>query len=173
MSQLTYSFPIPPATTSGAHRKTGPPAHSPHSTTDTSDSSRSRAQLLWRAKHLGNTGEVAGALTLQGGTLEVLGALNCGFKGPGTINMIDGTLTVPGSLRIARDPGAIGHINLNGGTISANNFLMREKEDAVGTMDVRGGMLTIDGNETSLVQGYIDNGWIIAYDGNGMPHLDS
>jgi len=122
--------------------------------------------------HLGNTGEVAGALTLQGGTLEVLGALNCGFKGPGTINMIDGTLTVPGSLRIARDPGAIGHINLNGGTISANNFLMREKEDAVGTMDVRGGMLTIDGNETSLVQGYIDNGWIIAYDGNGMPHLD-
>ncbi|MHC4708232.1 MAG: hypothetical protein ACYS8I_14225, partial [Planctomycetota bacterium] len=42
--------------------------------------------------HLGNTGEVAGALTLQGGTLEVLGALNCGFKGPGTINMIDGTL---------------------------------------------------------------------------------
>jgi len=122
--------------------------------------------------HLGNTGEVAGELTLQGGNLEVLGALNCGFKGPGTINMIDGTLLVPGTLTIARDPGAVGHINLNGGTISANNFLMREKEDSVGTMDVRGGMLTIDGNEISLVQEYIDNGWITAYDGNGMPHLD-
>jgi hypothetical protein len=122
--------------------------------------------------HLGNTGEVAGALTVQGGTLEVLGALNCGFKGPGTVNIIDGTLTVPGTLKIARDPGAVGHINLNGGTITANNFLMREKDGAVGTMDVRGGMLTIDGNETSLVQGYIDNGWITAYDGNGTLHLD-
>jgi hypothetical protein len=122
--------------------------------------------------HLGNTGEVAGALTLQGGTLEVLGALNCGFKGPGTINMIDGTLTVPGTLKIARDPGAVGHINLDGGTISANNFLMREKEDTVGTMDVGGGMLTINGDQISLVQGYIDNGWITFYDGEGTPHLD-
>ncbi len=122
--------------------------------------------------HLGNTGEVAGALTLQGGTLEVLGALNCGFKGPGTINMIDGTLTVPGTFKIARDPGAVGHINLKGGTISTNNFLMREKEGAVGTIDVGGGMLTVNGNEISLVQGYIDNGWITAYDGNGTLHLD-
>ena len=122
--------------------------------------------------HLGNTGEVAGELTLQGGTLEVLGALNCGFKGPGTVNIIDGTLTVPGTLKIARDPGAVGHINLNGGTISANNFLMREKDGSVGTIDVRGGMLTINNDMLSLVQGYIDNGWITAYDGNGAPHLD-
>ena len=122
--------------------------------------------------HLGNTGEVAGALTLQGGTLEVLGALNCGYKGPGTINIIDGTLMVPGTLKIARDPGAVGHINLNGGTITANSFLMREKEDAVGTMDVGGGMLTINGDQISLLQGYIDDGWITAYDGHGTPNLD-
>ena len=122
--------------------------------------------------HLGNTGEVAGALTLQGGTLEVLGALNCGFKGPGTINMIDGTLLIPGTLKIARDPGAIGNINLKGGTISANIFLMREKDDAVGTMDVGGGMLTVNGDQISLVQEYIDNGWITTYDGNGTPNLD-
>jgi hypothetical protein len=122
--------------------------------------------------HLGNTGEVAGALTLQGGTLEVLGGLNCGFKGPGTINMINGTLLIPGTLKIARDPGSVGHINLNGGTISTNIFLMREKDDAVGTMDVGGGMLTINGDEISLLQGYIDNGWITTYDGNGTPNLD-
>ena len=122
--------------------------------------------------HLGNTGEVAGALTLQGGTLEVLGALNCGFKGPGTINMIDGTLLIPGTFKIARDPGSVGHINLNGGTISTNIFLMREKDDAVGTMDVGGGMLTINGDQISLLQEYIDNGWITTYDGNGTPNLD-
>ncbi|MCP4608371.1 MAG: hypothetical protein GY845_06620 [Planctomycetes bacterium] len=122
--------------------------------------------------HLGNNGEVAGALTLQGGSLEVLGALNCGFKGPGTINMIDGTLLIPGTLKIARDPGSVGHINLNGGTISTNIFLMREKDDAVGTMNVGGGMLTVNGDQTSLVQEYIDNGWITIYEGNGSPNLD-
>jgi len=123
--------------------------------------------------HLGNNGETEpGALTLKGGTLEVLGALNCGYKGMGTINMIDGTLLIPGTLRIAREPSAIGHINLKGGTITANNFLMREKEGAVGTMDVGGGMLTINDNETALVQEYIDNGWITAYDGDGTLNLE-
>jgi hypothetical protein len=122
--------------------------------------------------HLGNDNDgQAGALTVQGGTLEV-GTINCGYKGTGTVNVIDGTLVVTGTLKIAREPAAIGHINLNGGTISTNNFLVREKDGAVGTMDVGGGMLTIDGNETSLVQGYIDNGWITAYDGNGTLHLD-
>ena len=122
--------------------------------------------------HLGNTGEVTGALTLEGGILEVLGALNCGFKGPGTVNINDGTLLVPGTLKIGRDPGAAGHINLNGGTITVNNFLMREKEGSVGTMDVGGGMLTINGDDTALIQGYIDSGWITAYDGDGTPHLE-
>jgi hypothetical protein len=125
--------------------------------------------------HLGNNNDSqVGALTLQGGTLEVLGALNCGFKGPGTVNMIDGTLTVPGTLTIARDPAAIGHINLDGGTISVNNFRMRQNEGAVGTMDVGGGMLTVDGNDISLIQGYIDdpNGWITFYGGNGTPQMD-
>jgi len=123
--------------------------------------------------HLGNNGEAEpGALTLKGGILEVLGALNCGYKGMGTINMIDGTLLIPGTLKIAREPTAIGHINLKGGTITANNFLMREKDGAVGTMDVGGGMLTINGDETSLVQGYIDNGWITAYDGDGTLNLE-
>ncbi len=70
------------------------------------------------------------------------------------------------------DDGKFYEVNLKGGTISANIFLMREKDDAVGTMDVGGGMLTIDGDETSLVQGYIDNGWITFYDGDGTPHFD-
>ncbi|MDT8303299.1 MAG: hypothetical protein RQ760_17605 [Sedimentisphaerales bacterium] len=122
--------------------------------------------------HLGNTGDVAGALTLKGGSLEVLGALNCGFKGPGTINMIDGTLLIPGTLKIARDPGSLGHINLNGGTVTANSFLMRENEDAVGTLNVGGGMLTVNGDQISLLQEYIDNGWITTYEGSGTPNMD-
>ena len=123
--------------------------------------------------HLGNDNDAqVGALTVQGGTLEVLGALNCGFKGTGTVNINDGTLLVPGTLKIGRDPGAVGHINLDGGTISVNNFLMREKEGAVGTMDVGGGMLTTNGDDAALIQGYIDNGWVTFYGGDGTPHLE-
>ena len=122
--------------------------------------------------HLGNdNGAQAGALTVQGGTLEVE-TINCGYKGTGTINMIEGTLRITGTLKIARDPTAIGHINLNGGTISANGFLMREKQGAVGTMDVGGGVLRINGDRVSLLQGYINNGWITAYDGNGTLNLE-
>lgn len=122
--------------------------------------------------HLGNDNDAqAGALTVQGGTLEVE-TINCGYKGTGTINIVDGTLMVTGTLKIAREPTAIGRINLNGGTISANNFLMREKQGAVGTIDVGGGVLRINGDRVSLVQGYIDNGWIAAYDGNGTLNLE-
>ncbi|MBM4026976.1 MAG: hypothetical protein FJ280_16475 [Planctomycetes bacterium] len=122
--------------------------------------------------HLGNDNDAqAGALTVQGGTLEVE-TVNCGYKGTGTINMIDGTLRVTGTLKIGRDPTAIGHINLNGGTISAGNFLMREQQGAVGTMDVGGGVLRIGGDRLSRIQGYIGNGWITAYDGNGTLQFD-
>jgi hypothetical protein len=122
--------------------------------------------------HLGNNNDTqAGKLTVQGGTLEV-STVNCGYKGTGTIDIIDGSLTVTNTLRIGRDPGAIGHINLQGGTVSAGSFLMREKEGAVGTMDVGGGMLTVNGDQVSVVQGYIDNGWITAYDGNGTLNVE-
>ncbi|MCU0915160.1 MAG: hypothetical protein MUC88_11430 [Planctomycetes bacterium] len=122
--------------------------------------------------HLGNdNGAQAGALTVQGGTLEVE-TVNCGYKGTGTINISDGTLRVTGTLKIGRDPTAIGHINLTGGTISAGTFLMREKQGAVGTMDVGSGVLRINGDRVALVQGYIKNGWITAYGGNGTLNLE-
>jgi hypothetical protein len=39
-------------------------------------------------------------------------------------------------------------------------------------MDVGGGMLILNGDDLSTVQGYIDNGWITAYDGNGTFQLE-
>jgi hypothetical protein len=49
---------------------------------------------------------------------------------------------------------------------------MRKEAGSVGTMDVRAGTLIIKGDELSSVQGYIDNGWITAYEGNGTLNLD-
>jgi hypothetical protein len=95
--------------------------------------------------------------------------------------MAGGTMTIGGMFLIAQNPTATGHVNLNGGIITTNDFSMRAEAGAVGTMDVRGGTLIINGDAFSLVQGYIDgniddpndpNGWITAYDGNGTLHLD-
>jgi hypothetical protein len=39
-------------------------------------------------------------------------------------------------------------------------------------MDVKAGTMIIDGDAVSVVQGFIDNGWITAYEGNGTLQLD-
>jgi hypothetical protein len=65
--------------------------------------------------HLANSG-TGGTLTMRGGELFVRGGFNCGWRGQGTLNLHDGTITVDGgTFKIARDPGSVGHVNLNGG----------------------------------------------------------
>ncbi|MHC4463831.1 MAG: hypothetical protein ACYTEK_16545, partial [Planctomycetota bacterium] len=113
------------------------------------------------------------------GTLNVIsGSMTChddvavGREGEGTLNITGGTLTV-NNLRIGDRATGTGVVNLDGGTIIINNNLrMRIQDGSVGTMDVKAGTLLIDGNAVSTVQGFIDNGWITAYNGNGTLHLD-
>jgi len=113
------------------------------------------------------------------GTLNVIsGSMTChddiavGREGEGTLNITGGTVTV-NNLRIGDRATGTGVVNLDGGTIIINNNLrMRIQDDSVGTMDVKAGMMMIDGNALSAVQGFIDNGWITAYNGNGTLHLD-
>ncbi len=113
-----------------------------------------------------------GTLNMISGTITIGANLIVGQKGQGTLNMAGGTITVGGTLQIARKPEATGHVNLDGGIIIANSIVMRRDVGSVGMMDIRAGTLIIDGNDFSFVQGYIDNGWITAYDGNGTLHLD-
>jgi len=98
-----------------------------------------------------------------------------------------GNVTITGALNIpitnAKSNLASGHVQLDGGTLSCANLNMRAiKGDfqGIGTMDVAGGILelrTIDANslavdQTALLQGYIDSGWITAYDANGTFELE-
>jgi len=87
----------------------------------------------------------------------------------GTLNMNGGTATFGGILDVGY--AGTGHINLDGGTISAADFVMRSS-GGVGTMDITGGKLIIDGDKTSLINGYISNGWITAHDGLGTVNVD-
>jgi len=110
-------------------------------------------------------------LNMKSGTINAGGRLMVGARGTGTLNMTGGTIVVsPSSFQIGWQ--GTGHVNLHGGTINATSFLMRVKTTGVGTMDVRAGTLIVNGDTVSTIQGFIDNGWITAYDGQGTLQLD-
>jgi len=111
-----------------------------------------------------------GTLNMISGTLSAVRVVNVPWRGSGTLNMTGGTITAGLILRIGHASTATGHVNLHGGTIAINDFVMRQDAGAVGTMDVTAGTLIINGDKVSLVQGYIDNGWITA-DGGAAEFL--
>jgi hypothetical protein len=113
-----------------------------------------------------------GTVNMISGTIDCTNELVVGNQGSGIINMLGGTVMVTFNLKIGREPTGVGHVDLYGGIIRANNMQMREEAGSVGTMDVGSGTLILNGNDLSTVQGYIDSGWITAYGGNGTLHLD-
>jgi len=100
------------------------------------------------------------------GTITAGGNLYVGHTGLGTVNMTGGTITAPA---VTVPHNGKGHVNLHGGIIGAGTLEMKQVAgtENVGTMDVGGGTLILDGNDLEVVQGYIDNGWITAYERNG------
>jgi hypothetical protein len=112
-----------------------------------------------------------GTLNMISGTITAGGNLYVGHTGVGTVNMTGGTITAP---TIVIPHNGAGHVNLHGGILGAGTLNMRQVADTtiVGTMDVGAGILILNGNDVEAVQGYIDNGWITAYDGQGTLTLD-
>ncbi len=110
----------------------------------------------------------SGTLTVSAGSVNVSGDLFVGFGGEGTINITGGTITVIGTLGIAQLTGSTGHVYLDGGTITTSALTM-----ATGAViDIAAGTLILDGDVTSIINGYIGNGWIIAYTGSGAVNMD-
>jgi hypothetical protein len=119
--------------------------------------------LTW--SNIGEDDTGYGILNMNSGTITI-NSLTVGDWGDGTINMTGGTIRVWDTFMIAGDSkSAIGHVNLDGGTITAGDFMMAVDKQAVATMDVGAGTLILNGDQSSLVQGYIDDGWITCYDG--------
>ncbi|MCP4607886.1 MAG: hypothetical protein GY845_04130 [Planctomycetes bacterium] len=114
-----------------------------------------------------------GTLNVISGSMTVVGDdISVGREDEGTLNITGGTITV-GNLRIGDRAAGTGHVNLDGGTIIINsNLRMRIEAGSVGTMDVKAGTLIVDGDALSVVRGFIENGWITAYGGDGEPQLD-
>jgi hypothetical protein len=145
-----------------------------------------------------------GALTMNGGTLDIVGddLLMGKNDNTGTLNMNGGTITVNRDLEVAGgDPGVI---NMTGGTIIVgDDFEVPESQDDLesiaevylyggtiildgsyegdsqfrmyntrGTMDITYGTLIVPGDDTSDIQGFVDNGWITAFGGLGTVIVD-
>jgi len=119
-------------------------------------------------------GGTAGTINLNGGSITVGSSFHVARAGEGTLNMTGGTITMPNWwFTIGYLDGSIAHVQLDGGTINADGpFEMRRNNGSVGTMDIKAGTLILAGDKVSTVQGYIDNGWITAYDGQGTLQLD-
>jgi len=139
---------------------------------------------------------VGGDLTftvVDGATLTMPQDLVVGRSGPGTFNMTGGTVNIGrdfefgysdlancvmtgGTINLTRDlempktgKEQTVRLDLHGGTLIVNDdLLMRDGA----TLDITTGTLILDGNVLGIVQGYIDNGWMTAYDGGGTIQLD-
>jgi hypothetical protein len=116
----------------------------------------------------GNTG----TLNMNGGTITVARDLEVAGGNPGFLNMTGGTIIVGDDFEIPESEGdgvSIAEVNLDGGTIIIGGDLHMFDQ---GSLDITAGTLIVDANAVSAVQGYIDNGWITAYGGDGTVQLD-
>jgi hypothetical protein len=104
---------------------------------------------------------------MSGGRFST-GSLQLGWSGKGTLNMSGGVIELSDNLVVPGLTGT-GSVSLRGGTINASDLRLTS---ATGSIDVGAGTLTLAGDDTAVIQGYIDDGWITAYGGQGRLHLD-
>ncbi|MBL7106269.1 MAG: hypothetical protein ISS77_01510, partial [Phycisphaerae bacterium] len=113
---------------------------------------------------LGEGSGSTATLDISGGTVTAY-SVWVGNNGDGYINMIGGTLNISGEPLYVSRFGGSGHVQLDGGTINTDNFQMF---DATASMDIKDGVLVIDGDKESTINGYFSSGWITAFGGSGM-----
>jgi len=108
-----------------------------------------------------------GILNISGGLFST-GSLQLGWGGTGTLNMTGGTIELTDNLVIPGQTGS-GSAYLHGGTINASDLRLTS---ASGSLDITIGTLILDGDDTEVIQGYIDEGWLTAYNDRGTLNLD-
>jgi hypothetical protein len=119
-----------------------------------------------------------GEFIMTGGTVEVASMFRCPDYGNAYLQITGGSIDVAGTFYIVRrgnNGGAntAGHVQLDGGTISVDDFQMdADNSGRPATMDITGGTLTIRADKTALINYYAAIGWITAYSGTGSLNVD-
>jgi hypothetical protein len=108
-----------------------------------------------------------GILNVSGGLFKSPD-MNLGLRGTGTLNLTGGIVELGWDLKIPGNSGT-GKANLMGGTLKALNLDLTSE---LGSMDITAGTMILDGDDIDTLQGYIDDGRLTAYGGQGTVHMD-
>jgi len=111
-----------------------------------------------------------GKFYMSGGTITVVNEFELGWGGGGgTLTMTGGTISA-GRLRVPTGSGARAELWLDGGTFNVGSQGL--DMTAKGQIDVNGGTLVLEGDQTAKVDGFIAAGWITACSGAGYFEQD-
>ena len=130
-----------------------------------SDGTITTGQSLTLGLHSGEYGE----LNMTGGTINVGTMFRCSDGAQAVLNMSGGTINVSGTFYVVRrgnsgDANTAGHVQLDGGTITVDDFQMDPQDSGrPATMDITGGTLIINGDKADRINTYIAKGWITAF----------
>ena len=120
------------------------------------------------------SGQAVGILNVSGETttINVTERIEHGRHGHAIINMSGGYLHCDAELRLAYRFDATATVYLSGGTIDlgGNPGITAYANDGVpdtALIDISGGMLTLAGNQVSMIETFISEGIIIGYGGEG------
>ena len=108
-----------------------------------------------------------GILNISGGLFST-GSLQIGWAGTGTLNMTGGVIELTDNLIVPGGTGT-GTVKLRNGTINASELRLTS---ALGLVDVGAGTLVLEGDDTETLETFIADGWLTAYGGQGILHVD-
>jgi hypothetical protein len=125
------------------------------------------AEWIW----WGDGADSFAILDMSGGTVSVTDEFELGWGGgAGTLTITGGTINA-GEAVVPTGSGAFGLLYLNGGTYNVTKPGGLEV-NATGMVDITGGTLVLEGDETAKVNDLVAAGQITAYGGAGQINVD-
>ena len=121
---------------------------------------------------IGRDASGVGNVYVYGGTMNFADNstdLEIGKYGTGAVYQYGGVINVQDNIKLTQNsPDSVARLYLYGGVMTAGN--LRNPEEVLGDplVDITEGMLVLTGDYRDVVNVYIENGWIVPYDGLGL-----
>ena len=121
---------------------------------------------------MGNAAGENGTLIVNSGEFIAGGNFYVGLAGDATAYFDGGTASIGSVFGIGERSTSTATVYLGVSEVTCETFRMDDRGGATVLMDVANGTLIVDGDESAKIQTYIDNGWIISFDGAGTLEMD-
>ena len=121
---------------------------------------------------MGNAAGENGTLIVNSGEFIAGGNFYVGLAGDATAYFDGGTVSVGSVFGIGERSTSTATVYLGVSKVTCETFRMDDRGGATVLMDIANGILIVDGDESAKIQTYIDNGWIIAFNGAGTLEMD-